>query len=146
MQESIKFSGAEANVVVHATEDKDRILAAIQSQLNLPADSFIESIADGHYKNKILMLKAVFSSEEAGQLASRMAAKLSSSDREEIWHNIRQLSDEKGNLFLRIDKQRLCQGKVSITSADSLRIKFKPIKRYRPASSLESYRGLFTSE
>ena len=59
MQESIKFSGAEANVVVHATEDKDRILAAIQSQLNLPADSFIESMADGHYKNKILRIDGV---------------------------------------------------------------------------------------
>jgi RNA binding exosome subunit len=56
-----------------------------------------------------------------------------------------QFSDEKGNLYLRLDKQRLCQGKISVSTGDSIRIKFRPVKRYRPTSNVETYRGLFTS-
>ena len=143
MTEEIKFSGAEANLVIHATEDQERVLASLEDSLNLSPDKFSVTPSEGHYKNRILMLKALFSSSEATELAASIASKLNSLDRQELWQNMGQFSDEKGNLYLRLDKQRLCQGKVSITMADSVRIKFKPVKRYRPTSYLENYRGLF---
>lgn len=146
MQEDLRFSGAEANVVVHETENREKILESIQTFLNIPSERFSATASEGHYKNKILMLKAILPSSEANQLASQIASGLSSLDKEELWHNMEQFSDEKGNLYMRLDKQRLCQGKISISSADSLRIKFKPVKRYRPTSNLENYRGLFTSD
>lgn len=145
MQQDTRFSGADANVVIHATEDQARIMAAIAEILGVPSDRFSGVPTEGHHKNRILMLTAQLSSEEANELASRIASGLNSLDREELWQNIDLLSDEKGNLYLRLDKQRLCQGKISITSGDSLRIRFRPVKRYRPARSLEDYRGLFTS-
>lgn len=143
MTDEFKFSGAEANLVVHATEDQKRILDSLQDNLNVSPERFSITPSEGHYKNKILMLKAIFSSSEASQLAASIASKLNSVDRQELWQNMDQFSDEKGNLYLRLDKGRLCQGKVSISSTDSIRIKFKPIKRYRPTSNLEIYRGLF---
>jgi RNA-binding protein len=143
MTEEIKFSGAEANLVIHATEDQEKVLGSLEDNLNLSPDKFAVTPSEGHYKNRILMLKAIFSSSEATQLAANIASKLNSLDRQELWQNMSQFSDEKGNLYLRLDKQRLCQGKVSIALADSIRIKFKPVKRYRPTSYLENYRGLF---
>ena len=143
MTEELKFSGAEANLVIHATEDQERIMGSLHDNLDVVPEKFTITPSEGHYKNRILLLKAIFSSSEANQLATNIASKLNSLDRQELWQNMDQFSDEKGNLYLRLDKQRLCQGKVSISSADSVRIKFKPVKRYRPTSNLESYRGLF---
>jgi hypothetical protein len=145
MQQEAKFSGAEANLVIHQTEDAGKILASVQSHLGIVADRFTATATEGHFKNKILVLRALLSSAEATELASRISSGLSSIDRDLLWRGMDQFSDEKGNLYIRIDKQRLCQGKISVSSADSMRVKFKPVKRYRPASNLEIYRGLFAS-
>lgn len=146
MEEAVRFSSAEANLVVHATEDQQRILKSLEQELQIPSEVFSVTPSEGHYKNRILMLKAVFSSNDANALATRIASSLNSTDRQELLRGIEQFSDDKGNLYLRLDKQRLCQGKISISTADSIRIKFKPVKRYRPTSNLETYRGLFASD
>jgi RNA binding exosome subunit len=145
MDEVARFSGAEASLVVHSTEDGGKILGSLQETLRLPMERFSSTPSEGHYKNKILIFSAIFSSREANDLASLIAAGLSSTDRQELLRSMEQFSDEKGNLYLRLDKQRLCQGKISVTTADSIRIKFRPVKRYRPTSNVETYRGLFTS-
>jgi RNA binding exosome subunit len=144
MQEISRFSGAEANFVVHMTEDQEKILNALADLLHVPANRFEAASSEGHFKNKILTFKAIFSSSEANRLASQIASSFSSTDRQELSRMIDQFSDEKGNLYLRLDKQRACQGKVSLSEADAIRFKFKPVKRYRPTSNVESYRELFS--
>ncbi|HET7283946.1 MAG TPA: RNA-binding domain-containing protein, partial [Nitrososphaeraceae archaeon] len=52
--------------------------------------------------------------------------------------------DEKGNLYIRLDKQRICNGKVSLSESDSIRVRFRPVRRYKPSSTLQNYRGLLT--
>lgn len=146
MQGDLKFSGAEADLIIHATEDREKIVKSLQDSLEIPSERFVITPSEGHYKNRILTLNAVLSSAEANGLASRIASNLNSSDRQELTHAIEEFSDEKGNLYLRLDKQRLCQGKVSLSFSDSIRLKFKPVKRYRPTSNLDNYRGLFSSE
>lgn len=146
MKEDFKFSGAEANLMVHATEDHGKILKSLQDGLQISSDRFTSTPSEGHYKNKILLLTATLSGTEANGLASHISSSLNSPDRQVLLRGIEQFSDDKGNLYLRLDKQRLCQGKISISSSDSIRIKFKPVKRYRPTSNLENYRGLFSSD
>jgi hypothetical protein len=54
--------------------------------------------------------------------------------------------DEKNNLYLRIDKQSLCEGKIALSDQDSIKIKFKPIKTFNPRSKFRTYRDLLLSE
>jgi RNA binding exosome subunit len=143
MTEDTKFSGAEISLVIHATEDKEKIMKSLQDTLQILVDKFSIESLEGHYKNRILALKSILSNDEANKLASHISSNLSSLDRQEVRDNMNQFTDEKGNLYLRLDKQRLCQAKISISVADTVRVKFKPVKRYRPSSSLENYRGLF---
>jgi RNA binding exosome subunit len=145
MEEAPTFSGAEASLVVHSTEDEGKILRSLEEALRIPPERFSSTSSEGHYKNRILMFSAQFSSGEANNLASLIAASLNSTDRQELLRTMEQYSDEKGNLFIRLDKQRLCQGKISVSTTDSVRIKFRPIKRYRPTSNIDAYRGLFSS-
>jgi RNA binding exosome subunit len=142
---NLKFSGAELNLVLHATEDEDKVLKAIHDNLSVPAERFSSQPSEGHYKNKITLLKAILSSQEAGDLAAHIMSLLNSTDREQLSRNLHEHSDEKGNLYLRLDKQRICQGKVSLSEIDSIRIRFKPVRRFKPSSSIENYRGLLSS-
>ena len=141
----LKFSAAEVNLLLHATEDGGRVLQSVQDLLSVPSERFSSEPSEGHYKNKILLLKAVMPSQEAGKLVHRIMSLLNSSDRERLSSALPEYSDEKGNLYLRLDKQRICQGKVSLSETDAIRIRFKPVKRYRPSGNLESYRGLLSS-
>jgi RNA binding exosome subunit len=145
MPDEPKFSGAEISLVLHATEDEGRVLHFVEEALSVPADRFSSSHSKGHYKNRIMLLKAMMSSQEAGDLALRIMSLLNSADREELSRNLQEYSDEKGNLYLRLDKQKICQGKVSLSETDAIRVRFKPIKRYKPSGNIESYRGLLSS-
>lgn len=141
----LRFSAAEVDLLLHATEDGGKVLQSIQDMLAVPSERFSISPSEGHYKNKILLLKATLASQEAGHLALQIMSHLNSSDRERLSGSLHEYSDEKGNLYFRLDKQRVCQGKVSLSETDAIRIRFKPVKRYRPSGNLESYRGLLSS-
>lgn len=141
----LRFSSAEVNLLLHGTEDGNKVLQSMQNTLSIPPERFSSMLSEGHYKNKILLLKATLSSQEAGELARRIMSLLNSLDRERLSSSLAEYSDEKGNLYLRLDKQRICQGKVSLSETDAIRIRFKPVKRYRPSGNLESYRGLLSS-
>lgn len=141
----LKFSAAEVNLLLHATEDGGKVLQSIHDLLSVPSERFSSEPSEGHYKNKILLLKAMLPSREAGDLATRIMSLLNSSDRDLLSRALPEYSDEKGNLYLRLDKQKMCHGKVSLSETDAIRIRFKPVKRYRPSGNLESYRGLLSS-
>ena len=141
---NLNFPLAEINLVLHSTEDNEKVLHAIRDVLEVGTDCFQSSFSEGHYKNRILFLKAFLSSHEAARLASRIVSLLSSADRDHFLRFIHEYSDEKGNLYLRLDKQKLCHGVVTISETDAIRIKFKQVKRiYKPSTEAESLRDLF---
>jgi RNA-binding protein len=142
---SLKFSAAEINLLLHATEDVSKVLKAIEDALSVSTSRFKSSSSEGHYKNKILLQKAILSSQEAGSLANRVISLLNSADREHLSRFLQKYSDERGNLYLRLDKQRMCQGRVSLSEADAIRLRFKPVKRYKPSGAVQSYLDLFQS-
>jgi RNA binding exosome subunit len=142
---SLKFSAAEINLVLHATEDEGKVLKAIEDVLLVPSKRFSSSPSEGHYKNKILLQKAILSSHEAGLLARRVILLLNNADREHLSRSIHEYSDEKGNLYIRLDKQRMCQARVSLSETDAIKIRFKPVKRYKPSSAFQGYGSLFDS-
>jgi RNA-binding protein len=139
------FSAADVDLVLHATEDRDRVLQAIEDLLTLPAGRFSASPSEGHHKNKILFLKATLSGREAGSLANLLVSHLNSADRVQLLRLIHEYSDEKGNLYIRLDKQRVCQGRVLLSETDAIRIRFRPVKRYKHSGIAESSKGLFRS-
>ena len=144
MPDELKFSSAEVNVVLHATEGREKVLTSIENAIAVPAASFSGESSEGHFGNKIALLRATVASEEAAILAARIMSALNSADRQELADNMEKYSDEKGNLYLRFDKQRICRGKLSLAEADAVRIKFRPVRRYRPSRNFEAYRRLLS--
>lgn len=135
------FSGAEIKVVLHATESEDKILRSINEVLSVPPDRFTIACFDGHWGNKICLMTATLSSPEANTLAIKVVSLLTVIDRSELENSFPKYMDEKGSLYIRLDKQRMCRGKLSLSTSDSIRIRFKPVRRYKPVDSIiQSYK------
>jgi len=66
--ESVNFSAAEISIIVHATEEKDKILEHFSSTLSVSPDSFSTGFAEGHWGNKIVLLTSILSKNEANSL------------------------------------------------------------------------------
>ena len=145
LEENVGFSSAEINIIVHATENENKILQSINDILSISAEKFSGSPLEGHWGNKILLLTATIDSQAAKNLVSKIISSLNSSDRNYLSYLFDKYVDEKGNLYIRLDKQRICQGKISLSESDSIRIRFRPVKRYRPSNTVQNYRGLLTS-
>ena len=135
------FSGAEIKVVLHATESEDKILRSINEVLAVPPDRFTIACFDGHWGNKICLMTAALSSPEANTLAIKVVSLLTVIDKSELESSFPKYMDEKGSLYIRLDKQRMCRGKLSLSASDSIRIRFKPVRRYKPVDSIiQSYK------
>ncbi len=141
----ITFSTAQISVIVHATENEDKILQSIDDVLSVSPDKFSSNISEGHWGNKILILSAVIASAEANSLVSKILSGLNKTDRHSLSDFFDYYIDEKGNLYIRLDKQRICQGRTSLSDNDSVRIRLRPVRKYKPSRTLESYRRLLTS-
>jgi RNA binding exosome subunit len=142
---NLKFAAAEINLVLHATEDESKVLKAIEDVLLVPSTRFSRSSSEGHYKNKIVLQKAILSSNEAAMLARRMISLLNSTDKDHLSHLAYEYADEKGNLYIRLDKQGICQGRVSLSETDAIRVRFKPTRRFKPSDTVQNYMSLFRS-
>ena len=142
-EDNIRFSTAEISIIIHATENQDKILQSINDVLYISPDRFSSTSSEGHWGNKILLLSAVIGSNDS--LIATILSRLNKIDRHSLSDFFDNYIDEKGNLYIRLDKQRICQGRTSLSDNDSIRIRLRPVRRYRPTKTLEDYRRLLTS-
>jgi RNA-binding protein len=142
--DDIRFSSAEINIVVHATENENKILHSLDDTLSIPAEKFTSSVSDGHWGNRISILTATIDGQVAKNLILKIISLLNSVDRYHLSNFFDKYVDEKGNLYIRLDKQRICKGRISLSDRDSIRIRFRPVRRYKPSGNLQNYRVLLT--
>jgi RNA-binding protein len=129
--DNVNFSAAEIGIIVHETEEKDKILEHLNSTLGVSSGSFSTGFAEGHWGNKILLLTSILGKSEANSLYMKVKSILGDKDSALLSN----FYDGKGNLYVRLDKQRVCKGKVTLSEGDSVRIKFKPIVTHGPSKS-----------
>lgn len=124
----IEFLNSQIDLVCHATEDKSKILDSIFKVLLIPQEKFQETEYEGHWGNKILKLTAILNKKESLSLIKKILGAISFVERDALLNNLENHIDEKGNLFLRVDKQKTCKNKISLTEFEGMKIKFKPNK------------------
>jgi RNA binding exosome subunit len=123
---SFHIIGAEINLLIHATEDKERMLNLITDLLGTDKDELNSTRLIGHWGNHIDMVKARLEGERASDLSTFIFSSLDVYDRESLLNSLNAHVDDKGNFYLRIDKQKVCEGKVELSEVDSVKIKFSP--------------------
>jgi len=117
----------DVRVFAHATEDEEKVLAAARTVLPL---ELVENIVfektglTGHHGNAITLFEARVKDKKAALMVfERFAAGLSVLDKEELGKDIAQHL-EKGNLYLRLDKQSAFLGKLRFSSVDPVHVRF----------------------
>lgn len=132
----MKFSIAyiDLRAFAHATEDPDKVLNAIRNIIPtelIDTVIFKKSNLTGHHGNSITLLETRIKEKNTTQLIfEKLSSGLSILDKEQLNNEIDQHL-EKGNLYLRLDKQSayLNQLKLGITDPIHLRIHFKKHSR-----------------
>jgi RNA-binding protein len=137
---------ASISVVLHATEDYEKVKFNIIKVFNLTSNRFEESFTRGHWGNEICLLNLSVDHIEADQLIRWIYDMLDKNDKVKLLNLLDYSVDEKNNLHVRINKQKLCEGKVALSDQDSIKIKFRPVKTFKPRGKFSTYRDLLLSK
>ena len=140
MSVEANFASAEIELVIHATEDKKKVLSAVEAILAVKPEEFGVNGVKGHFGNEIMLLKANINGKHATEIAYKIAGMMSEVDRTYVHDNFDLFVDDKNSLYIRISKQKLFERKIVLSQTDSLKIKLKTVRRFQPEREMENYR------
>ena len=140
MSTEANFASAEIELVIHATEDRQKVLLSIENILGIRPDEFATNGVKGHFGNEILRLKANINGRKATEIAYRIAGMMSDTDRTYMHDNFDLYVDEKNSLYIRISKQKLFERRVVLSQTDSLKVKLRTVRRFQREREIEIYR------
>jgi RNA binding exosome subunit len=133
----------DVRTFAHATEDNDKVLKALQ---NILPSELVETIVfrktgvSGHHGNPIVLFEArVKDKKAAGAVFAKVCAGLGILEKELLSREIDQHL-EKGNLYLRLDKQSAFLGEFKLGQEDSIHLRVH-FKRHMPEEVMAIMRG-----
>lgn len=110
---------------VYGTEDEEKVITAISY---LFSNSLPEkSINEDHFGNKIIVLTDKITKKRTNKdIIAFLNENLSEKDKNTIKNELNRRMDDKGNLFLRFDKQLAFDEKLKLTySGNAIHIRIK---------------------
>jgi len=129
-------------VIVHATEDVEKILKAFFEQFNISEDEFSRQSLIGHFENPITLLRTKIKKNDARNLLERLLSKIPENQISEIIEDIENHIQDS-TLYLRFGKQDLIKGKMNVQEKDAVKFKiFTPI--YLKDDIVKNYVKLLT--
>jgi len=135
------------NIVAHATEDVPKILQKMNDVFSIPKEKILVSSAEGHWGNEISLIKADCDHKQSQVLLERIIVNLKNAEKKYLLQTISNSFDEKDNLYIRLNKQSMCKGIISLSEHDSVRIRFKPIKEFNKNNKFRDHViSLFTKK
>ena len=115
---------------IHATEDAIKVIAACQQLLPDAFRNnmiFTQRALQGHHRNPIIFLETTIQDPAViKESITTIDQQLRSTDRYLLWQDGHRYLDEKGNLYLRFDKQAAYKKQLVFSQADPIRVKIKP--------------------
>lgn len=139
MSSRVPIGYIDIRAFAHATEDLDKVLAAIR--IVLPPEKtdklfFRKVNLTGHHGNPITLIEARIKEKEIVQAVfEKLASSLSTLDKEQLNTEIFQ-HIEKGNLYIRIDKQSAYLNQTKLSTEDSIHFQIH-FKRSTPEEVIE---------
>ncbi len=129
-------------VIVHATEDVEKILKAFFEQFNISEEEFSRQNLTGHFENPITLLRAKIKKNDARNFLQRILSKIPKDQISEIIEDIENHIQDS-TLYLRFGKQDLIKGKMIVKEKDAVKFKiFTPI--YKKNDIVKNYVKLLT--
>ncbi len=109
---------------VYGTEKEEKVREAIKTLF--PSSSPHCEITEGYYKNPVLILYDKIDKKRDIKDFIKKLDQIETSDQKKILNQLENKMDDKGNLFLRFDKQKAYLGDLKIVEhGDSIHLKVK---------------------
>ena len=139
MSSRVPIGYIDIRVFAHATEDTEKVLSAIRNVL--PTDLvdrvvFKKTSLTGHYRNPLILFETRVKEKDAVKAVfEKLASSLGSLDKELLNNEIKQRLD-KGNFYIRLDKQSAFLNEFKLCSRDPIRFRIH-FKKSNPEEILE---------
>lgn len=137
----VQVQSVEVSYFVHATEDRARVDGAVAVLLGFAGEPEVETV-EGHFGNRITMVRIRLTGEEAMTALKGLVSKMPSGVKESVRGDLETHMDEHSALYLRLDKQRLVSGEVALADSDPVRVRVKPRLHALGGPAAQFYRGL----
>ena len=129
-------------IIVHATEDLKTILDAFEKLFEVKEEGFSKKNLTGHFENPITMLNAKITKTKAENFIKKLVMKIPKGQLDELIGDLENRI-QNSSLHVRLGKQDLIQGVVSLQEKDVIKLKiFMPI--YQKKNTLKNYAHLLT--
>ena len=109
------------DVILHATENIDKIFESFLHNLNLERKNFEVQNLTGHFDNPITLLSINLKKKNAEKFISKFCDGINKTDFDEIYENIEENISSAG-LKLKISKQKMIEGKIILENKDAVKI------------------------
>ena len=109
------------NLILHATEDENKILEELEKSFGVEQKKFQIEQIPGHFNNPILLISSKLKSKPAHDFVSSFFSKMKKDEFQEIYEDVEDLVTSSG-LSLRISKQKLVSGILTISKEDTIKI------------------------
>ena len=116
----------DIRVFAHATEDLEKVLAAVRN--TLPTELidkivFKKTNLKGHYGNPIILFETkIKEKDETNKVFEKLASNLLPQDKEILSNKIKQHLD-RGNLYIRLNKQSAYLNSIKLHQEDPIRFR-----------------------
>ena len=132
----------DIQLIVHATEDSDRIFSAFKETFDVDREDFDIQNLTGHFENPIMLLHSKIKKKKAQYFVKKLVASIPREQIDTIIEDLENRYDDS-TLYLRISKQTLITGKIVLSDKEPVKIKiFTPI--YKQADIEATFTRLLT--
>jgi RNA binding exosome subunit len=111
-------------IIFHATEDSRKIFEQIFKLFQIKKDEFAQEKIFGYFGNPILLAKTSLTKKRAEDFVKNLISKVPKSQIDEILENI-DMYFEDSSMFLRISKNDLASGVISLQQNNAIKIRIK---------------------
>jgi len=123
LSSKIPIGYIDIRVFAHATEDADKVLNVVRNVLPtelMDMVTFKKNNLTGHHGNPIILFEARIKERNAVQAVfEKLSSGLSTLDKELLNSEIKQHLD-RGNLYIRLDKQSAYLNEIKLCSTDPI--------------------------
>ena len=130
-------------IIVHATEDAEKILESFFNLLGISADEFSRQNLTGHFDNPITVLRANIKKKTAKNFIEKLVSSIPDRHFNEFIDDIENRLEDS-TLHLRFGKQDMIRGKMIPQEKDAIKLKIF-IPAYNKTDIVKNYVTLFRS-
>lgn len=111
-------------IILHATEDSKKTFDQIFKLFQIKEDEFSQETILGYFGNPILLARTILTKKRAEEFVKNLISKVPKSQIDEILRNVH-MYFEDSSIFLRISKNDLVNGVVTLQQNNAIKIRIK---------------------